>query len=435
VSGFSKVKLIAETDKGLQICAAAARLSTTQGTSLEVFARSEGDERNLPLVKKVLASGHKSLIEHQTYSVAFENVSVLAEQFMIEFRLASYIVKSRRYVDFRKAGFYTPEALKGDARYAAHMERLFLDYEKLAALVPKEDARFVLPYSFYSNFFISCNLRTLLSMALSLRYGRGSAFSELRDLGDQLSAQIEARYPGILEPERSRYERTAPFPAQLAVGEQPRPAKARAAILDAPADARALLQKTMAFSGRFPCADYAALLTDARPRELEPLTYTFGIDGASLACITHFARHRMLSPIFQPALTALNAQAYTLPESIRKSPEALAIYESALRDNAREARALADRGVCPEDLSYYALSGLTTSFLMTINARELLHFVKLRACERAQWEIRALTQQMLTALREDFPELFSLYGPSCAIEGACPEGRLTCGRPRKPIRP
>lgn len=430
---MSRAILIAETDRGLQLCAAAARLSTTQGSSMEVFERSEGDERNLPLVKKVLASGHKSLIEHQTYSVAFENVSVLAEQFMIEFRLASFIVKSRRYVDFKNAGYYTPEALKADPRYEAHMARLFADYERLEALVPREDARFVLPYAFRSNFFVSCNLRELIAMALSLSSGRGRAFPELKDLGAQLEAQIESRYAGILASERGKYERTALEPLSSAVGE-PSPASPEVELLAAPRDAKALLDQAMAFSGRTRPGDYAPLLTDSRPRELETLTYTFLVGGASLACVTHFARHRMLSPMFRPSLAALNEGAYVLPGSIRANPEALKIYEDAMRANAREARAMAEAGLPPEDLSYYALAGHTTSFWMTVNARELLHFVKLRSCERAQWEIRGLTDRMLSALTEAFPELFALYGPSCRIDGACPEGRLSCGRPRKPIR-
>ena len=430
---MSRAILIAETDRGLQLCAAAARLSTTQGSSMEVFERSEGDERNLPLVKKVLASGHKSLIEHQTYSVAFENVSVLAEQFMIEFRLASFIVKSRRYVDFKNAGYYTPEALKGNPRYEAHMSRLFSDYEKLEALVPREDARFVLPYAFRSNFYVSCNLRELVQMTLSLGHGRGSSFPELKDLGAQLEEQIKSRYPGVLNSERAKYERTALEPLSIAIWE-PSPASPEATLLAAPGNAKTLLDQAMKFSGRFQPGDYAALLTDSRPRELEALSFTFRISGASLACVTHFARHRMLSPMFRPSLAALNEGGYVLPDSICQNPEALAIYEDAMRDNAREARAMAQTGVTPEDLAYYALAGHTTSFWMTVNARELMHFVKLRSCERAQWEIRGLTDKMLSALTDSFPELFSLYGPSCRIDGACPEGRLSCGKPRKPIR-
>ena len=53
--------------------------------------------------------GHMSFIEHATFTIAFENVSAFVEQFFIEFRLASFTIKSRRYVDFGKMGFYIPK--------------------------------------------------------------------------------------------------------------------------------------------------------------------------------------------------------------------------------------------------------------------------------------------------------------------------------------
>ena len=48
---------------------------------------------------------------------------------MIEFRLASFTVKSRRYVDFSSAGYYMPEGLDEalTQTYATHMEALFAD--------------------------------------------------------------------------------------------------------------------------------------------------------------------------------------------------------------------------------------------------------------------------------------------------------------------
>ena len=48
--------------------------------------------------------GHKSA----AFNLAFQNVSAYAEQFMLEFRLASFTVKSRRYVDFSNMGFVVP---------------------------------------------------------------------------------------------------------------------------------------------------------------------------------------------------------------------------------------------------------------------------------------------------------------------------------------
>ena len=80
-------------------------------------------------------------------SIAFDDVSVLVEQFAIEFRLASFTVKSRRYVDFSGAGFVVPGG--APECFAARMEALFALYGRLLSLgVPREDARFVLPYCF-----------------------------------------------------------------------------------------------------------------------------------------------------------------------------------------------------------------------------------------------------------------------------------------------
>ena len=148
-------KLILKNEPAMGVVASAARMSTQQGTALQVFDRSGDRERDLQLVKKVLASGHKSVIEHQTFSIAFNDVSVLVEQFVIEFRLASFTVKSRRYVDFSNAGYVIPGGMNADVAeiYRQRTEKLFADYERLLALgIPREDARFVLPYGFRSNF-------------------------------------------------------------------------------------------------------------------------------------------------------------------------------------------------------------------------------------------------------------------------------------------
>ena len=69
---------------------------------------------------------------------------------------------------------------------------------------------------------------------------------------------------------------------------------------------------------------------------------------------------------------------------------------------------------------------------MNMNARELLHFMKLRTCSRAQWEIRGVACKMLELLRESEPEIFNAYGPSCAL-GKCPEGKMSCGKPVKSL--
>ena len=172
---LGKAKILQKNQDALRVVASSARISTQQGTALEIYERSGDQEKDLKLVGKVLSSGHKSVIEHQTLSIAFDNVSVLVEQFVIEFRLASFTVKSRRYVDFSDAGYVVPEGMKADVRsiYAERTEALFALYERLMAMgVPKEDARFVLPYGFRSNFFATLNARELIAMVTAMLKGR-----------------------------------------------------------------------------------------------------------------------------------------------------------------------------------------------------------------------------------------------------------------------
>lgn len=435
----SKAVILNANPGALAVTASAARMSTQEGTALEIYAKSGDHDRDLGLIGKVLASGHKSVIEHQTFSVALNDVSVLAEQFIIEFRLASYTVKSRRYVDFSQAGYVVPESLNGGLRecYCAQMERLFEDYSNLLKRgIPKEDARFLFPYALRSNFFMTVNARELIHMICSMLAGRGANFEELRQLGGQLKAQFDEIYPGVIDKELTRYRAPAAerMPSEILAG---RDVRGGAALLSAPQDAREILETAMAFSGRFEpqdgrclCAKNMALLcADSRPRELEALHYTFRVSNISLACLTHFTRHRMLSLQIPKVLRALCGGQYVLPESVHQDPEAERVYRAAFQRQAEAARQATAEGAPPEILSYYAMSGHVLDILLTANARELLHLAKLRTCNRAQWEIRGVAREMLLRLNEHAPEIFSGFGPSCAVTGRCPEGRMSCGRP------
>ena len=437
----SRAVIVVENRDALRVAAASARISTQQGTALEIFGNSLGDARDLKLIDKVLSSGHKSVIEHQTFGIAFNDVSVLVEQFVIECRLASFTVKSRRYVDFSGAGCVTPEGLndRQAALYADTMGARFADYEKLMALgVPKEDARFVLPYCLRSNFFMTVNARELIGLICAMLYGRGKGFAEIEALGRQLKAQFDGLYPGVIDRERARFAgyAAAKLPREVNKGQD---MSGGASIIRVPWKPDELLREALAFSGRIdigekgmPKEAIRALLMDDRPRELELLNYVFGIHNISLACLTHFARHRVQSPVIPAVATALARGNYVRPETVRAIPEARELYRKAFHQQADAAREALALGMKPEDVSYFAMSGHQLDILIAMNARELMHFMKLRTCSRAQWEIRGVARCMLNRLKEHYPELFGCYGPSCRF-GPCPEGRMSCGHPEERI--
>ena len=424
--------ILSASDAGIRASAASARISTTEGNALSAFERGDGAEKDLKLIRKVLASGHRTVVEHQTYTIAFHDVSVLAEELLIECRLASYTVKSRRYVNFSGAGYVVPEGLSEteEAAFRANMDARFQAYERLLSLgIPREDARFVLPYCFKSNFYMTLNARELAHVIASMLNRRMSLYPEMRRLGESLKAQLDARFPGVLDAELKDAPvfHRAPLPADMAA-----PHVAHSSVDMRPAHgAKDALDQALRFSGRFAAEDYRALVQDARPRELETLSYTFTVRNISLACVTHFARHRMQTLLVPDVETALFGGGYVLPDTIAANPDARLLYTRTFEENARAAKALLEGGAPREALAYYALAGCTVDIMTVMNARELLHFLKLRTCSRAQWEIRRAAEDMLAQLQGDFPQLFKLYGPGCAVTGRCPEGRLSCGRIRK----
>ena len=183
------VTLLSWTPDMEAMIASGGRISTMDGTADEIRAKSlaAGKEKNEKLIGKVLSSGHTSVLEHGYVNLAFENVSVLAEQFLIEFRLASFTVKSRRYVDFSGAGYVAPELppVQAQALFDETVRELFRIYDELeAAGVPKEDARFVLPNACDTKMIVTMNARSLMNF-FELRCCQRAQW-EIREVADQM---------------------------------------------------------------------------------------------------------------------------------------------------------------------------------------------------------------------------------------------------------
>lgn len=433
----SQARIVSWSTGGEEVCASAARISTTLGDAAALFEKAQGNPRNQDLIGKVLRSGHRSVIEHAVFSIAMQNVSVYVEQYFIECRLASFTVKSRRYVDFSGLGYYIPGGLEGEALagYREYMDGLFAAYQALLdAQVPKEDARFLLPYAFCSNFYCTLNARELVELIRSIRFGRGRHIPELRDIADQLAEQLRELFPALSgELNGPDTGEAAPEePAPLFRDEPVWVSEAEAGaveLLAAPADPGKLLE--LAHRAARPRTDAPLSLDDLmaapRPRELEQLSYTFAISDITLAGITHLVRHRMQSVVVPP-IQAVDHSRFILPDSVRTNPAALEIYQNALEKANRMARALCQAPALEPYSYYFAVAGNMMDVMTTLNARELKLMVRLRTCTRAQWEIRHVVMGVLIRLREQYPDLFDRFGPSCYLTGVCPEGSMSCGR-------
>lgn len=187
---------------------------------------------------------------------------------------------------------------------------------------------------------------------------------------------------------------------------------------------------------------------------IEHVSFTFAIEGISRSCSHQIVRHRIASFSQQSQrYVKLDQFEYIIPPEIERNEEAKKIFIESMNKCqedynklveilfAKHYQELLDKGVSEkkaksqaekmsiEDARYVFPNACETKMVFTINARSLYNFFHHRCCERAQWEIRQLADEMLKLVKEVAPVLFKNAGAPCT-KGKCPEGKMTCGNPR-----
>ena len=191
------------------------------------------------------------------------------------------------------------------------------------------------------------------------------------------------------------------------------------------------------------CRQAAAVCTDSQNYEsalmhavesghtsvLEHAVFTFQVEGISRACLAQLTRHRLASfDVQSQRYVKLDDPDLVIPPSILQDRELTQEVEECMMYSMETYRKLLAAGVPAEDARYVTPQAVPTKLIMTMNARELIHFFSLRTCNRAQWEIREMADRMLKICRKVSPQIFGNVGPGC-ITGRCPEKR-PCGHAR-----
>jgi thymidylate synthase (FAD) len=160
---------------------------------------------------------------------------------------------------------------------------------------------------------------------------------------------------------------------------------------------------------------------------IEHVSFSFGIEGISRACSHQLVRHRVAS-FSQQSQRYVKEEAfdYITPPSITERAFA-PMFHRAMERAQEEYTKLIEAGVPAEDARFLLPNACETKIVVTMNARELLHFFRVRTCNRAQWEIRGMAKQMLALCKEAAPVIFSKSGPGC-LYNACGEGKMSCGK-------
>ena len=168
--------------------------------------------------------------------------------------------------------------------------------------------------------------------------------------------------------------------------------------------------------------------------------FTFFITDVSRALLAQLTRHRIASFAVRSQRYCDEKEfKYVLPPSIEKAGKK-DLYDSFMLACNETYSTLLACGVPKEDARMILPNACYTSLEMKMNGRELMHFCNERLCNRAQWEIRELANEIVKELKAAAETYFD-YGlaeftkylvPKCEVRGynICPENK-SCGKHRK----
>ena len=176
----------------------------------------------------------------------------------------------------------------------------------------------------------------------------------------------------------------------------------------------------------------------------EHITFTFMIQGISRVNLAQLTRHRIAS---YSVRSMRYVEVKDNPESfygmsisekenlgidVNLDPIETAnddIFEDAITAASRTYQKLLESGMSKESARYILPMSTKTNLIMTMNGREIIHFLGLRMCNRAQTEIRELATRIGRLVLKRAPLTFAgLVGPRCVQLGYCPEGKRCCGK-------
>ena len=181
-----KVELISPTSNPEAIVAAAAKIcySSKDATQLMENLTPENIQK---FISRLADMGHQSPFEHVCYTFSISGVSRTLLAQITRHRIASYSVRSQRYVDESNFEYIIPDSIanipKANQIYIDAMENIRKSYNEIKDILyqdsidvddsdsdkkakiklAQEDARYVLPNATETKMVVTMNARSLLN--------------------------------------------------------------------------------------------------------------------------------------------------------------------------------------------------------------------------------------------------------------------------------
>lgn len=170
------IKLLEMSQNAISLIYAACRQCYSEKFAGDVFFdNSLSIEKQEEFVKKIVASGHQSPLEHVKFTFAVEGVSRALTHQLVRHRLASYSQMSQRYVKEKDFDYIIPPSIEKNQESKNEFEKImviiqqsytrlleFMGQDNISGEAANQDARFVLPQAAETKIVVTMNCRELL---------------------------------------------------------------------------------------------------------------------------------------------------------------------------------------------------------------------------------------------------------------------------------
>lgn len=182
------VELISYTPYASAVCCDAAAVCTASDNGYRSLQHS-------------MESGHESVLEHAVFTFRIEGISRACLAQLTRHRLASFSVRSQRYVRIHGIDLVMPESIQNsefETEAGSLLEDVMNLYQRMIESgIPAEDARYVTPQAVPTSLIMTMNARELRHF-FSLRCCNRAQW-EIRHLADAMFRLCMETAPTLFE--------------------------------------------------------------------------------------------------------------------------------------------------------------------------------------------------------------------------------------------
>jgi len=379
--------------------------------------------------------GHGSVTDQSSFVWSMKNVTRATTLLLCSPQYMSHLQQSLRRAHADK-GFHIPEILmNSDYKDAVEVQvEAFNLYEKMmAADVPGEDARYILPLNTYTNIQTLSDTREFFHL-YHMTFDENSLIpKETKDTISKMYQSAKNEASSMLELRPNSMEVRAWYPSLQLFSKQnlvldnisEKYCEEDVVLLNHSAlDLESFIDNASREEFKQGClkGDESCLSV------LKHFHFTFFV-RFSLAAFHQAIRQRTWDISCQSIYNSFEAPIFMTPPSIKAS-SLVDEYEDLQSKMVETVKSLVDKGLPKEEVIGILPHSLCVGSLLHVNGWNALHSIGKRTCTKAQWDIRKKAVKMVAAILSADSSLFDLVGPQCDIYGHCPEAK-PCGRQPK----